>query len=874
MSKFCGRCGTAMTPEGFCPNCDRSIIQQNGLNASVQVPNNSGNTLYAQNTDYNDIDTANIPQNQPPVAYEGDMTGIPSQPQNSSNSNYNNARPVNHRKKINWGITLICILLAVCILLGGMTAMMYKGVIYIPNASEKLELTLDNNIYGEERTYFIVTDKSITDKEIIDEDSALAAAEKFTKELGYDSIAGEYYLLDDPYTVADYTYYRFQECYDGYPVFGRTMIIIADKNGNSCGVSTNVIDIEKNFKTDIKDFEKDDVIDSLKGFEKQGIEVNVNAYAKSIYSFDRCEKPLMAYEVLAVVNNTNFRLFVDPEEGNIINGYCLDSSVSAVELEGNGKDMPGNPQHFNGDLQGKSFVLSDPERKISVYNSDKGSAAMAVEYIDSDNNSYYNRRYNPGNAAYTTNNEVCVIYDDNGEYYEYDKETEKFVKDDVELSLDDLTEEGYTVFNLNSNKNLRPVSSEKKEIKDELAVRLMVKTSQTYDFFKNILGREGYDGKKGKILAVCNDNLNNQSEKAFSAGDNDGFTMISFGYENPMDWDDIAHEYAHSVEQSISSLFYQGESGAIMEGYSDVFGELVEDYCVETMTGEKLDAENLNGECDWQSEDRFLAMPLMKEMPDTYDGTYFTDKPNDKEWQESNFGINNDFGEVHKNSTVISHLAYLMTNNDDEKLNLTTEELSNLWYRTLFLLPCDCNFTALRDCMELTADRMVESNELTEDQKNNVSDSFDRANIRSTRYTNDVKIVVRTDDPKKKYKVKIDGNVFKLVKFKNYSKDFVFTDFEKTGDDQFEAVEKLDLKDGRYKIKVVDEDDKINYFEREIVIISDGKFPQYNEEKSSVVFFFEKPKEIKMPEPADPTGGAGAAGEISPVGETIPPPAE
>jgi len=68
--------------------------------------------------------------------------------------------------------------------------------------------------------------------------------------------------------------------------------------------------------------------------------------------------------------------------------------------------------------------------------------------------------------------------------------------------------------------------------------------------------------------------------------------------------------------------------------------------------------------------------------------------------------------------------------------------------------------------------------------------------------------------------------------------------------------------------------DKINYFEREIVIISDGKFPQYNEEKSSVVFFFEKPKEIKMPEPADPTGGAGAAGEISPVGETIPPPAE
>ena len=848
MSKFCGKCGSVMTPEGLCPNCDAGMNQQYG-----QMPDDVGRTVYAQNLGDYDVDSANIPQNQPPVTYEGSgPMNTPPQPprqQYQHNSHSNNPRPMKPRKKINWGILLVCIILVLCLLTGGVTTMMYKGVIYIPNASEKLQLALDNKIYGEERNYFIITGDSITEKKIKDENSALEAAESFTKELGYESVAEEYYLLEDPFNVADYTYYRFQECYDGYPIIGRTMTIIADKDGKSCGVSTNVINIDNNFSTDIKDFEKDDVIESLKGFEKQGIEVNVNAYTKSIYSFDHCEKPLMTYEVLAVVNNVNFRLFIDPDEGKIINGYCLDSTASAVELQGNGKDMPGNPQHFNGDLHGTTFVMVDPERNISVYNSEKGSASMAVEYFDSDMKSYYNRRYNPGNASYTPNDEVCVIYDDQGEYYEYDKNTEKFIKDDIKLDLDDLTEEGYTVFNINSNKHLNPVSSDKKEIKDSLAVRLMVKTSHTYDFFKNILGREGYDGKKGTLLAVCNDYLNKQSEKAFSAGDNDGFSMISFGYDNPMDWDDVAHEYTHSMEQSISGLFYQSESGAIMEAYSDVFGELVEDYCVETMTGKKLEAKNLNGECDWQSEDRFLAMPLMNEMPSAYQDTYYKDKPSDEEWQTSNLGINNDFGEVHKNSTVISHIAYLLTNNDDEKLELSMEELANLWYRTLFILPSDCTFSAFRDCMELTADKMVASKELTKEQKKYLSDCFDRANIASTRYSNELSVVVRTEDPKKKIKVKIEGKEFKLLKFKDYSKEFILTDGEKLDKNLFEAVEELELKDGRYKIKAVDEDDKVNYFEREIVIYSDGKFPEYNNENAAAVYFFEKPKEIKMPEP-------------------------
>ena len=795
------------------------------------------------------------------------VTNVPPAPQQNRNadsgSGYKPPKSKSRRKNSKTlAIKIVCVALVAAIVAVGFGVLSYHDNIYVPGVSETIRLSVDNQIYGEEREHFILTGDKITDKKITDEDSAKKAAKEFTEELGYERIADGYVLLNAS-TVGDYTYYRFQERYENYPVIGRTMTIIADKDGKSCGVSTNVIDIDKNFKTDIPNFEKQRVIDALDSFAQANIEVNVNSYTKSIYSFDRCDKPLLAYEVLAVVNNQNFRLFVDPDEGKIINAYSLDSGSEATLLEGNGKDMPNNPQKFNGEIQGNLFVLTDPERNISVYNSNKGSSTIAVEYIDSDRNSYYNRRFDLDNADNAPDEEICVIYDEDGEYYEYDTARGVFVKDDIELGFDDLQFEGYTVYNLNADKSepLSPVSGSNKKIEDELAVKLMVKTSQTYDFFNNVLGRKGYDGENGTMMAVCNDNLNGDKEEAFSAGDNNGFSMITFGSENPMDWDDVAHEYMHSAEQSISALNYQNESGAIMEAYSDVFGEIVEDYCYETYMGANLSSDNFNYSCDWISGDRTIFFPYANENPMKYNDRFFEDKASDEKWEESNLGINNDFGNVHSNSTVISHLAYLMTMSDTEDDNLSMEELANLWYRTLFILTSDCTFSEFRDCMELQADRMLDSEEITQEQRDNVSNAFDRANIKSTRYSENVKIVVRSESSNCKYKVKITGEKFELVTFKDYSEDFELTNGVELDNGLYEYSETLELKDGRYSIRVSDEDDKANYFDREIVVMTNDKNPQYNSENTNCVFYFEEIKEPEMPDTAaDNTAAAG--GEV------------
>lgn len=882
MSKFCGKCGAALTAEGNCPNCEPNpshdfVVYKDGETVSFEIPKSQGNTVYAQNSG-NLSESANLPQNQPPVKYEGNVpmpdfppvTNVPPIPGQNPNvgrspnggQSPNGGKPPKRksRKKNSKGIAvkLVCILLVIAVLSVGLGVILYKDVLYVPNVSESLKVTVDNKIYGEEREHFVITGSKISSKQITDEDTAKKAAKEFTEELGYERIADGYVLINTS-TVGGYTYYRFQERYENYPVIGRTMTIIADADGNSCGVSTNVIDIDKNLNTDIPDFEKQKVIDALNSFAEASIEVNVNSYTKSIYSFEHCDKPLLAYEVLAVVNNRNFRLFVDPNGGKIINAYCLDSAAQASELEGNGKDMPNNPQKFNGQLHGNLFVTSDPERNISVYNADRGSSTIVIEYIDSDKNSYYNRRFDLDNADNAPDEEICVIYDEDGEYYEYDSVRGVFVKDDIELGFDDLKFEGYTVYNLNTDKShpLHPVSSSDKKINDELAVRLMVKTAQTYDFFSNVLGRKGYDGEDGTMMAVCNDNLSGSGEQAFSAGDNNGFSMITFGFENPMEWDDVAHEYTHSVEQSVSALNYQNESGAIMEAYSDVFGEIVEDYCYETYMGADLSSDNFNYSCDWISGDRKIFFPYADENPAKYQDRFFDDKMDEDKWEESNLGMNNDFGSVHKNSTVISHAAYLMTMSGNEDENLSMEELANLWYRTLFILPSDCTFSQLRDCMELQADRMLDSEEITEEQRNNISNSFDKVNIQSTRYSENVKIVVRSDNSKGKYKVKIEGKKFELLTVKDYSNDFELTNGVELEDGLFEYSETLELKDGRYTIRVSDEDDKATYFDREILVMTNDKNPQYNPENKNAVFYFEEIKEPEMPD-------TGTAAEAAP----------
>jgi Zn-dependent metalloprotease len=98
-----------------------------------------------------------------------------------------------------------------------------------------------------------------------------------------------------------------------------------------------------------------------------------------------------------------------------------------------------------------------------------------------------------------------------------------------------------------------------------------------YGFYDGRFGRDGIDGQGGTLNAVvryCTEEPTDACPHQNAFWSTDTNTMV-FGDGFVTD-DVTAHELAHGVTAHTSNLVYAGESGAINESMSDVFGELVD----------------------------------------------------------------------------------------------------------------------------------------------------------------------------------------------------------------------------------------------------------------------------------------------------------
>ncbi|WP_328873933.1 M4 family metallopeptidase [Streptomyces sp. NBC_00287] len=121
----------------------------------------------------------------------------------------------------------------------------------------------------------------------------------------------------------------------------------------------------------------------------------------------------------------------------------------------------------------------------------------------------------------------------------------------------------------------------------------------TWDFYKNVLGRNGI--KNNGVAAYSRVHYGNAYVNAFwsdscfcmTYGDGEGNTK-------PLTSLDVAgHEMTHGVTSNTAGLNYSGESGGLNEATSDIFGTAVEFYAANTkdvgdyLIGEKID---INGD--------------------------------------------------------------------------------------------------------------------------------------------------------------------------------------------------------------------------------------------------------------------------------------
>ncbi len=139
----------------------------------------------------------------------------------------------------------------------------------------------------------------------------------------------------------------------------------------------------------------------------------------------------------------------------------------------------------------------------------------------------------------------------------------------------------------------------------------------------------------------------------------DGSGRNNDGFDPLVSLDICAHEIGHGVCQSTANLVYQRESGALNEGFSDIWGAVIESWAdpleqdgtpkKHWLIGEELSDEPM----------RNMQNPKECKQPDTYLGEYWepastsdcpTPNPN-----------TNDYCGVHCNSGVLNHWFYLLT---------------------------------------------------------------------------------------------------------------------------------------------------------------------------------------------------------------------
>ena len=163
----------------------------------------------------------------------------------------------------------------------------------------------------------------------------------------------------------------------------------------------------------------------------------------------------------------------------------------------------------------------------------------------------------------------------------------------------------------------------------------------TFDYYKNVLGRNGANGK-GKGVSVVVGYYTKDEPSYFNAFFTSGYTKVTKiclgnGGDFPKALDVVAHEFTHAVEDSIWDPKYKDESGALDEAYADIMGEFVQDGSLDVI-GEDL----------LRSGFRDFVNPSNTGDPNHYDRRYQG---------------TNDKGGVHTNSCIITHAAYLMQKN-------------------------------------------------------------------------------------------------------------------------------------------------------------------------------------------------------------------
>ncbi len=198
----------------------------------------------------------------------------------------------------------------------------------------------------------------------------------------------------------------------------------------------------------------------------------------------------------------------------------------------------------------------------------------------------------------------------------------------------------------------------------------------THAFYQVVYGRNSIDDRGMPLDAVVH--YGNLYDNAFFNGegmvfgDGDGELFNRFTIAR----DIIGHELTHGVTANEAGLDYIGQSGALNESISDVFGSLIKQYSLnqtadraDWLIGRGLFTEKVSG----------VALRSMKAPGTAYDDPLLGKDPQPAHMNDYVQTVE-DSGGVHINSGIPNHAFYLAAIKID---GLAWERAGRIWYETL-----------------------------------------------------------------------------------------------------------------------------------------------------------------------------------------------
>ncbi|WP_284462083.1 M4 family metallopeptidase [Chryseobacterium sp.] len=187
--------------------------------------------------------------------------------------------------------------------------------------------------------------------------------------------------------------------------------------------------------------------------------------------------------------------------------------------------------------------------------------------------------------------------------------------------------------------------------KDQYATDAHWGAEMTLDYFYTKFGRKSIDNNNFAIKSYVHYSTNYFN--AFWDGSRmtygDGSSSTNGG--KPLTALDVCgHEITHGMTSKTANLAYQRESGALNEGFSDIFGNTIEKWARPSQASWTL------GE-DFSYVIRNMANPNAYSQPDTYMGTYWKTTTTSGCASPSQ---SNDYCGVHTNSGVLNFWYYLL----------------------------------------------------------------------------------------------------------------------------------------------------------------------------------------------------------------------